>query len=515
MSSPDPQTRLHFRQSPLGQPLLALNSPSDTLKQLTLKRLQYEEIQRKTDLAQTIRLSRIAHQLTKEHSIVMKMPAVRKNKKDRKRKTRSELGNLQGNGRDSPGLMPGLTGFWRQIQGDIRRPESREGAEIVPIGQKLFLLGGASRSIFNDLWVFFPQNWKWIKGETWGVEAEPRMGHSAVSYNGQIVVFGGVTAYHRGAHGRECLNTVKILRTEGLEWRQIDTAGSAVVMRRYHSAAIVGKHMLIYGGLSEKNGFLGDLALLNLKNRRWKEVQTAGEGPGSVAFHAAVAIYPGFNSEDYLLFRPIEEPRIPPKYPISLPGVYLFGGLTASGQVLNTLYILQTAQRPLQWTKPVVSGSLPSPRFQHSLCLCAEWNCLVLFGGRNNTSAAGGYSCFCDVHMLDLVTLTWTELNCEGNVPIARCAHAGVVIGLQLVIFGGVDGGKYCNGDTFVLELDQKVAFECIRERQRQTKRALDLQKAREREALRQIATRSGLRSRSHAQGTSLSLTREVDTALE
>lgn len=515
MSSPDPQERLQFRLSPLGQPLLSLNNPSDTLKQLTLKRLQYEEIQRKTDLAQTLRLSRLAHQLTKEHSKVMKMPAVRTSKIDRRsRKTRSDVGDFKGSGRDSPALMPGLTGFWRQIQGDIRRPESREGAEIVAIGQKLYLLGGASRGIFNDLWVFFPQNWKWIKGETWGIQAEPRMGHSAVAYNSSIVVFGGVTAYNRGSHSRECLNTVKTLRTEGLEWRQVDTTGSAVVMRRYHSAAIVGKHMLVYGGLSEKNGFLGDLVLLNMKNRRWKEVQAAGEGPGAVAFHAAVAVYPGFNSEQYLLFRPIEDPLTPLKYPLPRPGIYLFGGLTASGQALNTLYILETGQRPLQWTKPAVSGSVPSPRFHHSLCLCTELNALVLFGGRNNTSKAGGYSCFCDVHILDLVTLTWTELICQGDVPISRCAHAGAVLGLQLVVFGGVDGVKYCNGDTFVLELDQKVVFECIRERQRQNRRALDQQRAREREALRQISTRSGLRSRSHAQGTSLSLTRELDTSL-
>lgn len=511
MSTPDPEERLKFRLSPLGQRLLSLNNPSETLKQLTLKRQQYEEIQRKTDLVQTIRLSRLAHQLTKEHMKIEKMPVVRKSKKERKkRKTMSEVCGFEGNGRDSPALMPGLVGFWKKVQGDIRRPESREGAGLVGIGQKMYLLGGASRGIFNDLWVFFPQNGKWIKGETWGVEAEPRMGHSTVSFNGQIVVFGGVTAYNRGSHVRECLNTVKILRTEGMEWRQMDTSGPAVTMRRYHSADIVGKHMLIYGGLSEKNGFLGDLVLLNMKNKRWKEVETIGEKPAAMAFHATVAVYPGFNSEEFLLFRPIEEPLIPPKYPIQLPGIYMFGGLTANGQVLNTLYILQTSQRPLQWIKPTVSGSLPAPRFQHSLCLCAELNALLLFGGRNNTSIAGGYSCFADVHILDLATLTWTALNCQGDVPVSRCAHTGVVVGQQLVVFGGVDGMKYCNGDTYILELDQKVAFECVRDRQKQMKRAVDQQRAREREALRQTSTRSGLRSRSHAQGTSLSLTREA-----
>ena len=506
MATPRPEELQQFRSSPLGQRLQTLNSPSETLKQLTLKRRQYEEIQRQSDLLQTLRLSRVTQEVNLEKAKIYRMPKVKKSPRDKRKRNAAsrvstELAALGEEGRESPALVVGMKGFWRKVQGDIHRPESREGASFLSINQRVYLLGGSNRSIYNDLWVFFPQKSTWIRGEAWGVDPEPRMGHSAVSHNSQIVVFGGVTTFNRGTQSRGCLNTVKILRTEGMEWKQVDTAGECVVMRRYHSASMVGKHMLVYGGLSEKNAVLGDLLVLSMENYHWNEVKATGEGPGPLAFHTSVAVYPGFNSDSVLLYRTLDEPFPPPKYPIQIPGVYLFGGLTAAGLALNSLYILETNQRPLHWTKPAVSGLIPSPRFHHSLSLCPELNGLVLFGGRNNTSFSGGYSCFSDVCVLDLTSLTWTELNCQGEVPVSRCAHAGVLLNLQLIVFGGVDGMKYCSGDTFILELDQKVAVTCIRERQRQIQR-MEHMKARER------STGSRLHSRSHMNGNSLSLSR-------
>ena len=44
-----------------------------------------------------------------------------------------------------------------------------------------------------------------------------------------------------------------------------------VVPRRQHSACIIGKFMLIYGGINTKKEYLSDLKLLDLKGLEWQQ----------------------------------------------------------------------------------------------------------------------------------------------------------------------------------------------------------------------------------------------------
>jgi hypothetical protein len=124
-------------------------------------------------------------------------------------------------------------------------------------------------------------------------------------------------------------------------------------------------------------------------------------------------------------------------------------------------------------------------------------NFLVVYGGRNDTHSGGGYTCFNDVHILNLATLAWAQVNVRGEVPKPKCAHAAASISTQLVTFGGVDGGKYCSSDTYILELDQKQATELFQEdvKREQREAALELQK--KRDEVRAQSTRNSIRSRS------------------
>ena len=499
-----PRPRLDDKQrfllSPLAQTIPAINDPSAALKLLDQKKKQYEDMQRRADQVQNRRILRLFQKVTEEKTRIERMPIVRKSPRRRK-----DTWSVMELGRDrrseSPGLIPGMVGFWKKLHGELRRPESREGAVMLSIGPKSFLIGGSSRGILNDLWVLYSLNPQWTKAAPHGPDPEPRMGHSIVEYQHNLLVFGGVTSFNPGGL-RSCLNTVKMLKTDTMEWRQVDTQGISVTMRRYHSAAIVGKHMVVYGGLSEKNVFLDDLLTLNLVSMKWKKVVAGGLGPGPLAFHGMVAAYPGFLPEKMKLFEVAEVRHEEVQFPVQSPGIYLFGGLDPSSQAHNTLFVLQTGQRPLAWTQVPTSGKVPSARLHHTFSLCKELNAIVLFGGRDNTKVGGGYSCFGDLHLLDLATLTWAEIALQGDIPSDRCAHASTTMGLQLVLFGGVDGSKYCPSDTFILELDQKVAFDCIRDRERQHRRALELQKAHEKEKVKHSA-RASLGSRSVAFGGS------------
>jgi hypothetical protein len=440
----------------------------------------------------------LVEQLLEERGRMEQMPTVRRRYKDKRRRGVGSRLSAEMNVKPRSPVSPQqLTGFWKRLEGNSRRPEAREGAILAAIGQKTILVGGASRSIFNDIWVLYVLNPQWTLAYPPGPPFEPRMGHSAVNYQGQILLFGGETAFNRTSQLRECLNTVKCLKADTVEWLPVLASGSAVVMRRYHSAAIVGKHMVIYGGLSEKNVYLGDCMVLNLESWKWKSVEIHGKGPGPLAFHAAISVFPGFNNEQTRLFS--SEPSTIPNSSLKQQGIYLFGGLDANSQVHGALYVLQTGQRPLTWLRPETSGSSPRPRFQHSFTLLKELKSLVLFGGRNNEKAAEGYSCFADLHILNLEEMTWRQVRTEGTGPGARCAHAAVAVDGKIVIFGGVDGGKYCSGETFVLEMDQKLVQDCIKEQEREAQHQSDLQRIQVRETERFPSGRATIRTQSAA----------------
>lgn len=453
--------KVRFRLSALGQQLTGLNNPAVALQQLQQKRRQYQEITRRTAEAHHRSILDLYSSLHQQQVRLDRMPAIKSSPKQ-KRKARTVRSEV-------PIHPVQYSAYWRLLPSDSWRPETREGAAMASIGDKVYLYGGASRSIYNDLWVLHSLYPRWVKTQPAGLPAESRMGHSLLESQSSLVTFGGVTAYNRGSQHRECLNSVKILYTEGLQWKHVEPSGVLVSMRRYHCAAVVGKHMLVHGGLSDKNSFLSDAAVLNMRAMKWKTVEIQGKGPGHIAFHSAVAVYPAdiVNNSGLSLFRtPESQDSLFPQ-----AGIYVFGGLDANSQAHNQLYICKTGQRPLVWTQLAVLGSAPTPRFQHSLSYVRDLNLLVVVGGRNDTHSGTGYTCFNDVHLFNIVTLTWTPVLVRGEIPPKRCAHAAAAVHSQVVVFGGVEGGQYCRSDTYILELDPKTVQELLLEEQRRQQR--------------------------------------------
>ena len=450
--------KVRFRLSALGQQLIGLNDPAVALKQLQLKRKQYQEITRRTAEAHHRSILELCSALQQKQLRFERLPLIKSSPK-KKRKAKTARPDLT--------LPPTqYAAYWKLLPSDSWRPETREGAAMASIGDKVYLYGGASRSIYCDAWVLHSLYPRWVKTQPLGIPAETRMGHSLLVHQSSLVAFGGVTAYNRGSQHRECLNSVQVLRTEGLEWYRAEPSGVLVSMRRYHCAAVVGKHMLVHGGLSEKNTFLGDAAVLNLKLMKWKTVEIQGKGPGPIAFHTSAAVYPAdqLSHPDFSLYRsPESQSALSPH-----AGVYVFGGLDANSLAHNELYLCRTGQRPLTWVRLQTRGSPPAPRFQHTLCFLRDLGLLVVFGGRNDTRSGSGYTCFNDVHLLNVATLTWMPVSVRGEVPEARCAHAAAAVNRQIVMFGGVVGGHYCRSDTFVLELDPKNVQELIAEEDQQ-----------------------------------------------
>jgi hypothetical protein len=49
-----------------------------------------------------------------------------------------------------------------------------------------------------------------------------------------------------------------------MHWRSIRTLGEYVEPRRNHTATVVGKHLIVSGGLNSKGTFLDDIFALDL-----------------------------------------------------------------------------------------------------------------------------------------------------------------------------------------------------------------------------------------------------------
>ncbi|CAM9733556.1 unnamed protein product, partial [Discosporangium mesarthrocarpum] len=75
-----------------------------------------------------------------------------------------------------------------------------------------------------------------------------RSGHSAAIVGKDLIVFGGV-------RGRKWQNKVSVLDTERWHWRHPTIDGSAPAPRSYHSATVVGGLMVVIGGNNQNESF--------------------------------------------------------------------------------------------------------------------------------------------------------------------------------------------------------------------------------------------------------------------
>jgi Galactose oxidase, central domain len=344
--------------------------------------------------------------------------------------------------------------YWTKVDVDGWKPETRQEATLTEIQDKFFLIGGVSRSISKDVNTFSLASRKWHRQETAGQENEPRFGHSSVKYENNIIVFGGGTNYDIKHKLRECLNGVHMFYTLTSNWEYVKTQGTYLPARKYHSAEMIASHMFIYGGMNQKNNLLADAAILNLKKKSWKSVEIKGTGPGKLAFHASGLVLNPLPTTDESIYEFSST-----NANIKHPGIYIFGGITADKKASNGLYVVKIGKKPLEWSSPITSGQAPCPRFLHTMVYNSLLNLLIVFGGRVDLAKTSVYTCFNDVHLLDLASMVWLQVKVFGEVPVARSGHTAESVGSRIYVFGGVANTCYCSSDFWMLELDSSIAY--------------------------------------------------------
>lgn len=269
-------------------------------------------------------------------------------------------------------------------------------------------------------------------------------------------------------------------------WARVAASGTPMSGRSTPAAAALGPDVYLFGGVRDdfqagQNTFHDDLHRFNTRSGRWDRLAPAGAVPPPRAFAAAVAVphrqwmlvfggalYPAdfssFTAYDDLWAYDVVRNRWTQQRALnagpsgrSRPTVwqvgdclYVFGGIDATFQPLNDLWVYQIGER--RWTLLAPHGAAGSPPPRHEAMAGSRpvLGRLTLYGGE--TLTAEGFATLGDTWQFDLATRTWTDVTPPPahNIAPPRNYAAADWIGLRLVLQGGdVPGGSAGCGSPF------------------------------------------------------------------
>ncbi|KAJ9681918.1 hypothetical protein PVL29_018011 [Vitis rotundifolia] len=264
------------------------------------------------------------------------------------------------------------------------------------------------------------------------------------------------------------------------QWIAPPVSGQRPKPRYEHGAAVVQDKMYIFGG-NHNGRYLSDLQVLDLRSWTWSKVEVkAGteslESPSTVplppcAGHSLIQWENKLLSIAGHTKDPSETIQVKAfdlqtctwstlktygKAPASRGGqsvtlvgtsLVIFGGQDAKRSLLNDLHLLDL--ETMTWDEIDAVGVPPSPRSDHAAAVHAE-RYLLIFGGGSHAT------CFNDLHVLDLQAMEWSRPTQQGDIPTPRAGHAGVPVGENWFIVGGGDN-KSGVSETVVLNMSTLV----------------------------------------------------------
>ncbi|KAF6142676.1 hypothetical protein GIB67_015162 [Kingdonia uniflora] len=259
------------------------------------------------------------------------------------------------------------------------------------------------------------------------------------------------------------------------QWVAPSISGQRPKARYEHGAVTDQDKMYIFGG-NHNGRYLSDLQALDLRSLTWSKVEvkagTESLESSSPALLAPCAGHSLIAWENKLLSvaghtkDPSETVTVKSfdletstwstlrtygQAPVSRGGqsvtlvgtiLVMFGGEDAKRSLLNDLHILDL--ETMTWDDIDAVGVSPSPRSDHAAAVHAQ-RYLLIFGGGSHAT------CFNDLHVLDLQTMEWSRPIQQGDIPTPRAGHAGVTVGENWFLAGGGDNKSVLPDNTLTL----------------------------------------------------------------
>ncbi|XP_031384238.1 protein GLUTELIN PRECURSOR ACCUMULATION 3 isoform X2 [Punica granatum] len=229
----------------------------------------------------------------------------------------------------------------------------------------MFIFGGRCGSQrLGDFWVLDTDIWQWTELTSFGDLPSPRDFAAAAAIGNQKIVMYG------GWDGKKWLSDVYVLDTISLEWTELSVTGSLPPPRCGHTATMVEKRLLVYGGRGGGGPIMGDLwalkGLIDGENEApgWTQLKLPGQAPSARCGHT-----------------------------ITSGGLYLllFGGHGTGGWLsrydiyYDDCIILDRVSA--QWKKLPIKNEPPPARAYHSMTSIGSRH--LLFGGFDGKTTFG------------------------------------------------------------------------------------------------------------------------------
>ena len=223
-------------------------------------------------------------------------------------------------------------------------------------------------------------------------------------------------------------------------------------LRKNHASLFLGSSIFIYGGIDSNNNFLNDCWIYDLNKRKWDLLDFRGRYPPPLGFHSCcMALEKDQLNSPFLSIynKPASNRKTLPL--LKLEGIFFFGGINETKIPTNLLFQLTIGFKPATFEIPPTNGKPPSPRMCASMNFSPECNMIFIHGGKNDFLDDVHLN---DIVMLDLETLDWIHPATNNLIPPSRAQHFSIVIGNQIVIFGGSNAESLLNFDFMMINVD-------------------------------------------------------------
>eukprot|EP00250_Pteridium_aquilinum_P012890 c21008_g1_i1 orf=658-2391(-) len=240
---------------------------------------------------------------------------------------------------------------------------------------------------------------------------------------------------------------------------------------KQHSAAVIGRKMLVVGGDSDL-GMLNDVQQLHLGKLSWSGLAPLSRtkatqqlplcrGHSLIAWGQRLLLITGetnppmetvsvwsfdMEKENWSKVEAKGElPVVRSGHSVTRAGsvLILFGGEDAKGRKLNDLHMFDL--KSSMWLPLLAMGSVPSPRSKHVAAIYDD-RLLLVFGGASKSKYLN------DLYALDFEAMEWSRLKTRGVSPGPRAECAGVLFNDKWYIAGGeANGTRYL--ETIMLDV--------------------------------------------------------------
>ncbi|KRX08367.1 Galactose oxidase/kelch, beta-propeller [Pseudocohnilembus persalinus] len=322
----------------------------------------------------------------------------------------------------------------------LNRPTIREGSSLTYYKDKLYLYGGFSEKLKDDLFEYDikKNSWRQVKFDLkqLSIPIESRMGHTANLYGNQLIIFGGEGQYNERIKSRNNFNDILLLDLENFSWSKLHTSVHIIEHRRNHASTIFGNNLFIIGGVNNSEEYLNNVQAVNLENGRVKNYEIPQFKKG-IAFHTAMACYKK-------IFNPAGKKK---QHQVKEEGIYIFGGKNQRGKCYNDLYVakLDEKQKIFEWKMIDIQDQKPEPRFGHTMNYLSSSNSLIIYGGKDND---GNF--YKDFWVFRLYYQKWIKLDVQGEIERNRHLHCSAINDTNIMyVFGGIDSHKLVSWNLY------------------------------------------------------------------